>query len=105
MVQRRVVGHKRFDAFDVVGVDRLLEAPDLLERIDMGLELRPARKPIETGDFELRIGERFSAAGLEQILGLVLQMAKIGMFGKLAWYFLGICRHSELLSSKSPLSA
>src|SRR6266511_1382558 len=32
-------------------------------------------------------------------------MPEIGMFGKLAWYFLGIIRHSELLSLKRPPSA
>ena len=56
-VQRRVARHHGLDANDVVGVDRLLELPDLLERLDVSLELRPARKPVETRDLELRIGE------------------------------------------------
>src|SRR5262249_28674381 len=30
-VQRRVASHEYFDALDVIGVDRLLELPDLLD--------------------------------------------------------------------------
>ena len=84
-VQRRVARHQALDAIDVVGVDRLLELPDLLQGLDVSLELRPTRKPIETRDLELRIGDRFGRAGLQQILGLVLQMAQIGTVGKRAW--------------------
>ena len=56
-VQRRVARHHGLDALDVVGVDCLLELPDLLEGLDVSLELGPTRKPVETRDLELRIGE------------------------------------------------
>ena len=84
-MQRRVARHHGLDASDVVGVDSLLELPDLLEGLDVSLELRPTRKPVETRDLELRIGDRCRRAGLEQVLGLVLQMAEIGTVGKRAW--------------------
>src|SRR5439155_1267695 len=93
------------DANNIVGVDSLLELPDLPERFDVSLELRPTRKPVEKRDLELRISDRCRRAGLEQILGLVLQMAEIGAVGKTAWRRLRISRHSDLLSSKGPLSA
>ena len=51
----------------------------------MGLELGPTRKPVETCDLELRIGERCRPARFKQILGLVLQMAEIGAIGKSLW--------------------
>jgi hypothetical protein len=95
-VQRRVARHQGLDANDVVGVDSLLELPDLLEGVDVSLELRPARKPVETRDLKLRIGDRCGRTGLEQVLGLVLQMAEIGTVGKRAWR---IGRQSDLLSS------
>ena len=104
-MQRRVARHHGLDANDVVGVDSLLELPDLLEGVDVSLELRPARKPVETRDLELRIGDRCRRAGLEQVLGLVLQMAEIGTVGKRAWRPLRISRQSDLLSSKRPVSA
>jgi hypothetical protein len=84
-VQRRVARHQSLDANDVVCIDGLLELPDLLERFDVSLELRPARKPVETRDPELRIGDRCRRAGFEQILGLILQMAETGTVGK--WAF------------------
>ena len=56
-MQRRATRHHSLDARDVVGIDCLLELPDLLEGLDVSLELRPARKPVETRDLELRIGE------------------------------------------------
>src|SRR5262247_1682895 len=71
-VQRGVASHERFDEIDVIGVDRLLEAPDLLERIDVGLELWPTREPVKKGNLELCVSERDGAASLEEILGLVL---------------------------------
>src|ERR1043166_4705919 len=71
----------------------------------MGLELRPTCKPVETGDLELRIRNRLGTAGLEQILGLILQMPEIGTRGKRTWCVLRIGRHSDLLSSKRPWSA
>ncbi len=49
-VQRWVAGHESLDALQVVGIDGVLELTELLERIHVGLELRPARKAIETGD-------------------------------------------------------
>src|SRR4030095_2561551 len=83
-VQRRVARHHGLDANDVVGVDNLLELPDFLQGIDVSLELRPACKSVETRDLELRIGDRRRVAGLEQVLCLVLQMAKIGAVWKRA---------------------
>jgi len=56
-VQRRIARHHCLDACDVIGVDCLLELPDFLEGLNVSLELRPVRKPIETRDLELRIGE------------------------------------------------
>src|SRR5229473_4174209 len=104
-MQRRVARHHRFHVNDVVGVDSLLELSDLLEGLDVSLELRPARKPVETRNLELRIGDRCCRAGLKQVLGLVLQVAEIGSVGKRAWLLLWISRHSDLLSSNRPLSA
>src|SRR5438034_5655961 len=104
-MQLRVARHHRLHANDVVGVDSLLELPDLLQGLDVSLELRPARKPVEPRDLELRIGDRCRRAGFEQVLGLVLQMAEIGTVGKRAWRPMRISRHSDLLSSKRPVSA
>src|SRR5260370_866283 len=104
-VQRRVARHHGLDANTVIGVNRLLELPDLLEGLYVSLELRQAGKPVEARDLELRIGDRCRRAGLEQILGLVLQMAEIGAVGETAWLRLRVTRHSDLLSSKCPLSA
>jgi hypothetical protein len=56
-VERRVARHHGLDARDVVGVDCLPELPDFLEGLDVSLELGPTRKPVETRDLELRIGE------------------------------------------------
>jgi hypothetical protein len=61
----------------------------------VSFELRPAREPVETRDLELRIGERCCRAGLEQVLGLVLQVAEIRTVGKRAWRLLWISRHSS----------
>ncbi len=104
-VQRRVAGHHVHDTRDVVGVDCLLELPELLEGLDMSLELGPTRKSIETCDLKLGIGERCGRAGLEQILGLVFEVAQIRTVGKRAWCLVRISRHSDLLSSKRPVSA
>ena len=76
-VQRRVAGHQGLDPIEVVGVDRLLELPDLLQRVNVGLEPRPAREAVEARDLELRVGDRRRGACLEQVLGLVLQVAEI----------------------------
>ena len=103
-MQRGVACHKGLDARDVVGVNRLLELADLLERLYVRLELRPAREPVEARDLELRSGDGCRGARFDQILGLVLQMAEIGTFGKTAWRRLGISRRSDLLSMR-PLSA
>ena len=50
----------------------------------MRLELRPAGKPVETRNLELRIGDRRRGAGFEQVFSLVFEMAKIGVVGKRA---------------------
>src|SRR5437016_13015897 len=73
--------------------------------MNVGLQLGPTRKPIAFGNIELSIGERRSAARLEQILGLILQMPEIGTIGKRTRRVLGMGRHSNLLSSKRPSSA
>jgi hypothetical protein len=77
-MQRRVARHHGLDANDVVCVDSVLELPRLFEEFDVSLELRPARKPVETRDLELRVGDRCCRACLEQVFGLVLQMAETG---------------------------
>ncbi len=79
-----VARHHGLNANDVVGVDSLLELPDLLIGFDVDLELRPAGKPVEMRDLALRIGDRRRLAGLEQVFGLVLQVAEIGTVGKWA---------------------
>jgi hypothetical protein len=69
------------------GVDRQLELPDLLQGVDVSLELRPARKPVATRDLKLRIGDRRRLASLEQVIGLILQMAQIRAVGQRACCF------------------
>src|SRR4030095_11249673 len=91
------------DAIDVVGVDSLLELSNLLEGIDVSLELRPARKPVETRNLELRIGDRRCCSSLEQVLGLVFQMAEIRAVGKRACTLWVIGRHGDLLSFETPV--
>ena len=56
-MQRWVARHHGRDAGDVVGVDSVLELAYLLQRFDVSLEFRPARKAVETRDPELRIGD------------------------------------------------
>ena len=104
-MQRRVARHHGFDAIDVVVVDSLLELPDLLQGVNVSLEFRPARKPVKARDLELRIAERRCGAVLEQVLGLVLQMAEIRAVGKRARCLWVIARDGSLLSSKRPVSA
>jgi hypothetical protein len=96
-VQRWVAGHKSLDSIEIVGVNRLLELPDFLDRFDVRFELRPARKPIETCDLELRFGERAYASRFQQVLGLVLEMPEIGSVRKRSDFFFGIS-HNNLLS-------
>ena len=67
-----------------------LSCPTVLQRFDVGLELRPACEAVQAGDLKLRVGERRGAAGFEQVLGLILQMAEIGTFGKRAWRSRGV---------------
>ena len=71
----------------------------------MRLELRPTRKSVATRDLELRIGDRLRRAGLEQILGLILQMAEIGAFGKRAvrfWWNRSAWRPPFIASARCP---
>jgi hypothetical protein len=56
-VQCRVARHRGRGARDVVGVNYLLELPNLLEELDVSLEVRPVREPLDRRDLELRIGE------------------------------------------------
>ncbi len=104
-MQRRIALHEGFDTLEVVGIDGLFELPDLLERIDVDLQLWPARKPIATSNLELRVGKRHSTAALEQILGLIFQMSEIGTIGERTRCVLGMGRHSDLLSLHRPSSA
>src|SRR4029077_15726753 len=69
------------------------------------LELRPARKPIETGNLELRVGQRHSIAVLEQILGLIFQMPEVGTIGERTRRVRRMGRQSDLLSLHCPSSA
>src|SRR5215470_2330378 len=101
-MQLRVAAHQSRDLAEVVAVNGLLELPDFLERIDVSLELWPAGESIQTGNLKLRVGDRPGGAGFQQILGLVLEMAEIGTFGKGARRALGIGRHCSLLSSSRP---
>jgi hypothetical protein len=75
-------------------IDGLLELPDFLEGIDVGLELRPTGKPIETCDLKLRVGEGFRATRQEKIFGLILQVAKVGALRKRTPLMRGIGRHA-----------
>jgi hypothetical protein len=81
-VKRGIARHESFHAIDVVGVDGLFQLPNLLQRIDVCLELRPARKSVAASDLELRICDRRRGASLEQVPGLVFQVAEIGAVGK-----------------------
>ena len=56
-MQRGIAGHESLDARDVIGVNRLLEMADLLERLYVRLELRPARESVEARELELRSGD------------------------------------------------
>src|ERR1700752_1524528 len=78
----------------------------------MSFELGPTVEAVETSDFELRSGERFCVTGLEKVLGLILQVAKIWAFGKQSFTkperkgLLGrIGRHATSFHQKRPLSA
>ena len=77
-MQARIACHEELDALEIVAIDGLLELPDFLEGIDVSLELWPTGKPIETCDFDLRVGKGFRATRHEKILGLILQVAKVG---------------------------
>src|SRR6516225_2635139 len=74
-------------------IDGLLELPDFLEGIDVGLELRPTGKPVETCDLKLRVGEGFRATRQKKIFGMILQVAKVGALGKRTPLMRGIARH------------
>jgi len=69
----------------------------------VGFEFGPARETIETGNFELRVSERFGFACLKQVPGLVLEMSEIGIVGKLARYFVGIDRHERTPFLETPV--
>src|SRR5712692_4161987 len=71
----------------------------------MGLYLRPTRESIKARNFELCISERTSLTRLEQVLGLILQMAEIGTIGKRTRWVLRMGRHYDLLSLHRPSSA
>lgn len=81
-MQAWVMGHERFNAFEIVRIDSLLKLTDLRHGSYLGLELRPAGKAVETRNLELRVGEGLRATRLEKIFGLLFQMAEIGTLGK-----------------------
>src|SRR5204863_9894837 len=93
------------DPINALAVDRLPESSDLLQGVNVILELGPARKPVEPLVLELRIRDRVRGAVLHKVLRLVLEMPEIWTVGKRAWRCLRISRHSDLLSSKRPVSA
>ena len=97
-VELRVARHEALDLLQVVGVDGQLELPGELQRFDVRLELGPAREAVLPGDLELRLRERLGLAGLEQVFGLVLEMAEVGVLGELARGFFGVAGHGNLLS-------
>ena len=103
MVQGWAGCHYRFDAFQIIAINRLFQLSYFFEGIDMGLELWPTGKAIKTGNFELRFREGIHSTGFEKVFGLVLQMPEIRTVGKRAGKFCGIGRHSDLLSSKPPV--
>jgi hypothetical protein len=69
-MQCRISRHHRLDAYDVIGVDGLLELAGFFEGLDISLKLRPVPKAVETRDFELRICDRYCRAGPEQVFGV-----------------------------------
>ncbi len=83
-VELRVARHEALDLLQVVGVNGQLELPGELQRFDVRLELGPTREAVLPGDLELRLRERPGLAGLKEVFGLVLEMAEVGVFGKLA---------------------
>src|SRR5207245_7871090 len=76
-MQGWIACHEELDALEIVAIDGLLELADFLQGIDVGLEFRPTGKPVETCDFELRVGKRFRATRHEKIFGLILQLAEV----------------------------
>ncbi len=90
----RIAGHQSDYAIEIVGIDSVFEFGGLLQGFDMVLEFRPARKSVGAGDLEQGFGNRFRRASLEQIFGLILEMADIGTLRER----LGMGRHSDLLS-------
>src|SRR6266705_770127 len=98
-MQGRVACHEELDALEIVTVDGPLELADFLEGIGVGLELRPAGKPMETCDLELRVGKGFRATGHEKIFGLILQVAEVGALRKRTPLMRGIGRHATSFRS------
>ena len=104
-MQGWITRNQRLHASKIVGIDGLLELSDLLQGLDVGFEFRPARKPIETCDLELRVANGCCGARLEQIPGLLFQMSEIGSFGQWAWCPVWVSRDGDLLSTIRPVSA
>ncbi len=87
----------------IAGVERGFHPSDLVERLDIRFELGPTRKSIEQGDLELRISDRRGCAGLDQILGLVLEMPEVGAVGKSARRLFRIGRQGRPPFVKAPV--
>src|SRR2546429_6928051 len=105
-MQGWIACHEELDALEIVAIDGLLELADFLQGIDVGLEFRPTGKPVETCDFELRVGKRFRATRHEKIFGLILQLAEVGALRKRTPLIRGIGRQdrkSTRLNSRSRL--
>src|ERR1700742_3671159 len=104
-MQRWIFEHHGFDPGKVVLIDGFFELHSLFEQVDMSLELGPTGKPIGASNLKLGGGERPGAAGIEQVPGLVFQLAEIRAIGEDAHSVGWLVRHSELLSCKCPLFA
>ena len=75
--QGRMTREQPSDERDVIGLDRLHQLDGLVplllrQRIDVGLQLRPAGKPILAGDDELGVAEGQLGLGSDRIRGMVL---------------------------------
>lgn len=77
-VQFRIARHRDADALNVVVVNRTLQLRDLFARLDLCIQLGPARKAIAACNLNLRIGKRLRLPRSMQMLGLIPQVAKIG---------------------------
>jgi hypothetical protein len=83
-MQRRAARHHVTDGGQIIPIDGLAEASGHLERLDMRLELRPARKAVQASDAQLRRGQGGGLAGAVEVPGLVLEVTKVRALGERA---------------------